>query len=204
MSNNVTIMSWTKEHAIEYCIETAKMTINTYCKDPIAVLSVYQHILYPNRQHSFYSRIWNETVLESLNTMVYARFNHPENVIDSFKDAFNNEEEPENLEQFLKCLNNIKTNVEVEDIDPVRWCVIGMQRYVIKQLNKLYNKDISGPECLMRYIYPYATQLSLPRDDFEWLVPSFKNVMVNLSLKTNKDAPFKCSFCKKKNTILVF
>lgn len=197
-------MSWTKEHAIEYCIETAKLTINTYCKDPIAVLSVYQHILFPNRQHSFYARIWNETVLESLNIMVYDRFNNPETIIISVKDAFNNEEEPENLEQFLKCINNIKTNIGFVDVDPIIWCVIGMQKYVIKQLNKLYKKNISGPECLMRYVYPYATQLTLPKDDFNWLVPSMKNVMVNLSLKINKDAPTKCSFCKKKNTTSAF
>jgi hypothetical protein len=197
-------MSWTKEHAVEYCINTAKLTINTYCKDPIAVLRVYQQILFPDRQHSFYARIWNETVLESLNTMVYDRYNEPENIIASVKQAFTNEEEPENLEHFLICINNIKTSIGFVNIDPVIWCVSGIQSYVIKQLNRLYKKDISGPECLMRYIYPYATHLNLPKEDFTWLIPSIKIVIVNLSIKTNKDAPIKCSFCKKKNTTTAF
>lgn len=193
-------MSWTKEHAIDYCINVAKHSINMYCTDPITIFRVYQNILFPNRQHSFYARLWNETVLESLHIMVYKRFNEPENVFATIKEGFENQKEPENLEQFITCINNIKSCFEDINIDFVIWCLNGIQPYIVKQLNKLYKKDISGPECLMRYVYPYASELTLPREDTTWLMPSIKRVLVGLNLKSNKDTPVKCSFCKKNNT----
>ena len=197
-------MSWTKEHAIEYCINVSKLSINMYCTDPIRIFKVYQNILFPNRQHSFYARLWNQTVLESLRVMVYTRFNDPENVFDTVEQAFKKEKEPENLEQFVTCINNIKNCFEDINIDFIIWCLTGIQPYIVKQLNKLYKKDISGPECLMRYIYPYASELTLPREDIIWLMPTIKRVLVGLSLKSNKDTPTKCSFCKKHNTQRAF
>lgn len=192
-------MSWTKEHAVEYCINVAKLSINMYCNDPITVFKVYQNILFPNRQHSFYARLWNETVLESLNTMVYNRFDEPEIATDIIKHAFKKQEEPENLKQFITCINNIKNSFEDVNIDFIIWCFSGIQDYIVKQLNKLYKKDISGPECLMRYVYPYASDLTLPNEDSTWLMPLMKTVLIDLNLKSNKDAPTKCSFCKKQN-----
>ncbi len=207
MNNNVSIMSWTRDHAIEYCIKVAELNINIYCRDPITVFNVYQHILFPNRQHSFYARLWNKTVFDSLTTMAYTRFEDPENFIVSVKYAIDKEEEPENLEQFITRINNIKLSFEQlkdTNIDFTIWCLNGIQNYVIKQLKKLYTKDISGPECLMRYVYPYASELKLPKEDFTWLIPSIKGIWVGLCLKSNKDVPNTCSFCKKQKTTAAF
>jgi len=200
-------MCWTKEHAIEYCIKVAELNIDIYCKDPITVFRVYQHILFPNRQHSFYARLWNETVLDSLITMAHTRFEDPEIFISSVKYAIDKEEEPENLEQFITRINGIKLSFEQlknTNIDFVIWCLNGIKNYVIKQLKKLYTKEISGPECLMRYVYPYASELVLPKEDFAWLIPSIKGVWVGLCSKSNRDVPAMCSFCRKQITTAAF
>lgn len=209
MNNNDGIMGWTKENAILYCINVAKLNINVYCKEPIRVLEVYQNILFPNKQHAFYARLWNETVIDSLNNMACNRFNDSEVFMESVKGIFDNQEEPENLEQFITRINNIKTSFEElkgTNIDFVAWCMIGIQNYVVKQLNKLYKKEISGPECLIRYVYPYASVLKLPssKEEISWLFPSLKTVFVGLNFKPNKDTPTKCCFCLKQNTKSAF
>ena len=103
-------MGWTKEKAILYCIDIAKLNINIYCKHPTKVLKVYQNILFPNKQHAFYARLWNETVIESLGNMACNRVKEPEveDFMESVKHLYHTMEEPENLEQFITSINNIR------------------------------------------------------------------------------------------------
>ena len=207
MNNIVNIMSWSKQNAIEYCKEVAKLSINVNCKEPKVVLETYQNILFPHREHSFYARLWKETVINSLNRIAHDRFEDKEveTAFTCLNEAFKNQDEPENLEQFIDNITSIQSYISRRadgdvKLNFIAWCMDEIGTYILKQLDKLYKKEISGPECLMRYVYPYASCLILPNEDrkLRWLFPSIKSIHVGLNAKPNKDTPFMCSFCGKQ------
>jgi len=204
-------MPWSKQNAIEYCKDVAKLNININCQRPKVVLETYQNILFPQREHSFYARLWKETVIKSLNNFAYNRCSEEETALKILKAAFDIQDEPENLEQFLTNITSIEAyfskNLEADaKLNFIAWCMDEIGNYVINQLDRLYKKEISGPECLMRYVYPYASCLNVPDEHkkIRWFFPSMKTVPVGLKCKPNKDTPSMCSFCGKQEISSAF
>ena len=204
-------MSWSKQNAIEYCKDVAKLSINVNCKEPKVVLETYQNILFPHREHLFYARLWKETVINSLNNIAHNRFNDTETAFTLLTQVFKIQDEPENLEQFIDNITSIQSYIGKNTEGDIKLnftalCMDEIGTYVFKQLDKLYKKEISGPECLMRYVYPYASCLNLPDEDKKilWLFPVMKTVPVGLNCKPNKDTPSKCSFCGKHEIATAF
>ena len=208
MSNKENKMNgWSKENAVNYCIKVAQLNLFSTCKDTKAVLKIYQDMLFPSNEQAFYKKLWKTAVITYLKNMVENRYENPAEAYQFLEINFMREPEPENLEQFVSSINNLKTNIDdLENMNILRMSMSEIQNYVILQLNKLYKKNISGPECLLRYIYPYASHLILPKDETSmWLVPSLSSLSIGLNfVKQKHNVPEHCSFCKKQKTYEIF
>jgi hypothetical protein len=198
---------WTKENAVNYCIKVAQLNLFPTCKDAKALLKIYQNMLFPGNEQTFYRKLWKNAVINYLKNMVENRYENPAEAYQFLEIKFMREPIPENLEQFVSSINNLKSNVnDLENINILKMCMSEIQDFVILQLNKLYKKNISGPECLLKYIYPYASHLILPSDETSmWLIPSLSSLSIGLNFVRQKhNAPKYCSFCNKQKTYEIF
>lgn len=199
---------WTKNNAVKYCIQIAELNLINSSNDAKIILEIYQDMLLPNNEELFYSKLWKHAVLPSLKSMATQRYDNPSKAIEFLEKMFMLEDEPEDLEHFISCINNVKSNIDdLENINMLSMCMNEIKNYIIIQLNKINDKNISGPECLMRYVYPYLSILSIPKDDdnSRWIMPSMKTTTYGIkSLKSRKIVPEQCSFCCKGQTFEVF
>jgi len=205
LSNTIQMtFAWTKDEAVKYCIEVAELNFfnEISTKKAKTILKIYQDMLFKNNEKMFYKKIWLNCVLNVLKFICQNVYDEEtyNDAIKHFELKYKREKIPEDFEQFISSTNNLILNNDnsIENIDFLGSSMKEIRIYIVKQLNKLYNKNISGPECLLRYIYPYASELILPKDIKSlWITPSMRSLSPNLDFITLKDEPpTHCSFCK--------
>lgn len=210
LSNKEDIMvGWSKDKAILYCIKVAEINIDQNCENAKEILEIYQHMLFMHKEDVFYEKIWNSVIYDKLGELTELLYDNSTEAIKHIENEFMRQDMPENLDEFMTCidsLNNLVRNTHPAHVNVLNMCMNSIQEYIIKQLNKLYKKEITGPECLVRYIYPYADKLRLPSNVSSlWLVPSIKTITKGLKLKSSKRVLLdNCSFCQKEKASEAF
>lgn len=202
------VKGWSKNNAVDYCIVVAKASIHKSCEDIKTLLEVYQNMLFTGSEALFYEKLWKQLVMHSLRNEAERRYKNASLLIEEIELEFMRQKIPENVEQFTARINSLIPDFEgSEKFKPLVICIPRIKDFIIKQLNKLYEKNISGPECLLRYVYPYAGDLVLPNNNGEsaWLVPNVSSITIGInSLKSIFNVPKNCSFCQKQKTFEIF
>jgi hypothetical protein len=194
--------SWTKNNAIQYCIKVAKLTVHKETNNVKQIIELYQHILFSNNEEKYYKKLWNSVIKNYIPILADTLYKEPEKAIEYLELEFERQRDPKNLDEYITCVSVIQkiiSNTHQANIDILRMCMPSMQEFIINQLEYLYKKDISGPECLIRYVYPYVGDLILPKGNTNlWLIPSLKPFTYGIrSISPDNSVPKMCSFCQQ-------
>ena len=200
---------WSKDDSILYCIKVAEINIHQNCENAKEMLEIYQRMLFTHKEDVFYQKLWNNVIYENLEELTEALYDNSKEAIKHMENQFMRQDTPTNSQEFMTCiesLNNLVRKTHPAYVNVLNMCMNSIQNYIIKQLNNLYKKEISGPECLLRYVYPYADKLRLPSNSSSlWLVPTLQSITTGLKLYSNKRVlQDKCSFCQREKSSEAF
>jgi hypothetical protein len=203
------MVGWSKDDAISYCIRIAEININHKCENAKEILEIYQDMLFTHKEDVFYQKIWNSVIYENLESVSELLFENSKDATKHLENEFIRQDMPDNLDEFMTCidsLNNFIRKIHTAHVNVLNMCMNSIQEYIVKQLTKLYKKEITGPECLVRYIYPYADKFKIPSNASSlWLVPSIKAIIKGLTLNSSKRVILEnCSFCQKEKASEAF
>jgi hypothetical protein len=203
------IDGWTKENAIDYCIDILNNTLNYNNIHNIEkILKIYQKCFSSNERERFYRSLWRNVVCTYIENSLHEYEVDKPTLDRCLKDLkkYNN---ASSSSEFITNLNELfkQTFGELNDA-PILQILHPLKEYLKGKYKRLLEQDITGPECLMNYIYYHADSLILPddREENKWILPNTiliglvgeKIVSMN-SHSTQSNGIFKvsetCCFC---------
>jgi hypothetical protein len=198
--------SWTKENAVSYCITTIENSLNI---DSIQnILEIYQVLFSSKNPHAYFKSIWKHCVLPFVNSTLEEASEEDKKIVMKYMEDYNISENSKefitNAKKFSECVYSQEFS---EDEDFIIYHIMPLIKdYINSKFNMLLNKNITGPECLMKYVFFNIdkNKLQIPKDHNKWTVPEFYTLGINNNDKifafnggeTNSlKVPQECSFC---------
>lgn len=200
------INGWTKENAVNYCIDVMNKTLQVNNLSNIEkVLSIYQHCFSNNQRERFYKSLWKNTVVVYIESIM-ENDSLDTRTLETHRKNLKIYSNANSASEFLENMNELFSITFGETAEsPVLAIRQLLKEYLKNKYKKLLEQDITGPECLMNYIYYHADTLILPssKEENKWILPD--SILIGLirenviGINSQSTNTFKvsetCCFC---------
>ena len=198
---------WTKENAVAYCIETIE---NSVTIDSIQnILEIYQALFSSKNPSAFYKSVWKHTIIEFVNSTLEDVSDEDKKIVMKYSEEHNisetSDEFIKNAKKFSECVYSQEYSENENFI--IYHTLTNLKEYIINKFKLLLSKNITGPECLMKYVFFNIdkNKLQVPIQEMKWIAPESYTLGINSGHKifsfdggqqNSLSVPKCCCFCK--------
>lgn len=169
------IDGWTKENAVNYCIDVMNKSLQVNNLNNLEkILSIYQRCFSNNQRERFYRSVWKNTVAIYIESIMDKDSEIDANTLETHRKNLKIYSTANSASEFIENMNELFSITFGETAEnPVLAIRHLLKEYLKNKYKKLLEQDITGPECLMNYIYYYADTLILPtsKEENKWILP---------------------------------
>jgi hypothetical protein len=208
------IDGWTKQNAVNYCVDIVNSTLKSdnMMHNIENILTIYQRSFSRDDRERFYRSLWRNSVVIFVETSLEDEQIHEDRKTHIRRDLkkYNN---ANSAREFIDNANDIFNTIfgtELKANESIKYIQTELKKYFQEKYKMLLNEDITGPECLMTYVYSNIGKngLVLPNTDdnieqHKWILPDTillgivgeKIVGMNYNTTNTFKVSDTCCFC---------
>ncbi len=204
---------WTKQNAVNYCVDIVNATLKSdnMLHNIENILTIYQRSFSSNDRERFYRSLWRNTVVIFVESTLEDDQIPEERKTNIRKDLkkYNNANSAREFIDNANDIFNMTFSMEMKGNESIKHIKDHLKNYFQEKYKMLLNEDITGPECLMNYVYYNIGKngLVLPNtyDNIEhkWILPDTilvgiveeKIVGMNFNTTNTFKVSDTCCFC---------